>query len=263
MSTEPLLDGRVAIVTGASRSIGLAVARRMAANGAAVMLVDIDAAGVAEAAEGLRAEGYRTAAIGADVTDEAGVGDAVTACKEAFGRLDIGVANAGVLHLAPIVDTTKAQWQRVIDVNLTGAFVSLRAFAQAMIEQGEGGRLIATSSLFGRRGGRENVAYAASKFGVIGLVESAAADLAPYEITVNAVCPGQIRTPMGDQVVSDKAALRGVTPESIVADMVGRIPIGRLGSVDEVADTYVYLASPLARYVTGTSILVDGGWMVA
>ena len=207
--------------------------------------------------------GLNAAAFAADVTDEGAMENAVNACLKEFGRLDIGVANAGVLHLAPIVDTTKAQWQRVIDVNLTGAFVSLQAFAKAMIAGGEGGRLIATSSLFGVRGGRENVAYAASKFGVVGLVESAAADLAPYGITVNAVCPGQIRTPMGDQVVADKAELRGVKPESIVADMVSRIPIGRMGTVDEVADTYVYLASPLAQYVTGASLLVDGGWMVA
>lgn len=261
--TAGLLDGRVAIVTGASRSIGLAVARRMAESGAAAMLVDVDQAGVAAAAATLRKAGLNAAAFAADVTDEAAMENAVNACLKEFGRLDIGVANAGVLHLAPIVDTTKAQWQRVIDVNLTGAFVSLQAFAKAMIAAGEGGRLIATSSLFGVRGGRENVAYAASKFGVVGLVESAAADLAPYDITVNAVCPGQIRTPMGDQVVADKAELRGVAPESIVADMVSRIPIGRMGTVDEVADTYVYLASPLARYVTGASLLVDGGWMVA
>ena len=261
--TTGLLEGRVAIVTGASRSIGLAVARRMAENGASAMLVDIDQAGVEDAANAIRDAGLNAAAFAADVTDEGAMENAVNACLKEFGRLDIGVANAGVLHLAPIVDTTKAQWQRVIDVNLTGAFVSLQAFAKAMIAGGEGGRLIATSSLFGVRGGRENVAYAASKFGVVGLVESAAADLAPYGITVNAVCPGQIRTPMGDQVVADKAELRGVKPESIVADMVSRIPIGRMGTVDEVADTYVYLASPLAQYVTGASLLVDGGWMVA
>ena len=263
MAGHGLLDGKVAAVTGASRSIGLAVARRYAEEGASVVLADIDTTGAEAAAAELSGDGLQATAVHVDVTDPASVDAAVQACLAVYGRVDIAVANAGILHLAPLTETEPAAWQRVIDVNLTGAFVSLQAFAKAMIAGGEGGRLIATSSLFGVRGGRENVAYAASKFGVVGLVESAAADLAPYGITVNAVCPGQIRTPMGDQVVADKAELRGVKPESIVADMVSRIPIGRMGTVDEVADTYVYLASPLAQYVTGASLLVDGGWMVA
>ena len=226
------------------------------------MLVDIDQAGVEDAANAIRDAGLNAAAFAADVTDEGAMENAVNACLKEFGRLDIGVANAGVLHLAPIVDTTKAQWQRVIDVNLTGAFVSLQAFAKAMIAGGEGGRLIATSSLFGVRGGRENVAYAATKFGVVGLVECGGCRSRAVRHHRQRGVPRSGRTPMGDQVVADKARLRGVEPAEIVADMVSRIPIGRMATVDEVADTYVYLASPLAQYVTGTSLLVDGGWMV-
>jgi NAD(P)-dependent dehydrogenase (short-subunit alcohol dehydrogenase family) len=186
----------------------------------------------------------------------------VQASVGAYGRVDVAVANAGILHLAPLTETEPAAWQRVIDVNLTGVFLTLRAFATRLLEQGDGGTLIATSSLFGIRGGRENVAYAATKFGVVGLVQCAAADLAPHGITVNAVAPGQVVTPMGEQLVADKARLRGVAPQQIQDEIDARIPLGRMASIDEIADSFVYLASPLGRYVTGTTQLVDGGWMV-
>jgi NAD(P)-dependent dehydrogenase (short-subunit alcohol dehydrogenase family) len=263
MAGHGLLEGQVAAITGASRSIGLAVAQRFAEEGAGVLLADVDFAGAEAAAAELTAAGHRAAAVEVDVTDAASVDGAVEACAEYFGRVDIAVANAGILHLAPLTEIEPAAWQRVIDVNLTGVFLTLRAFGARLLEQGQGGRLIATSSLFGVRGGRENVAYAAAKFGVVGIVQSAAADLAPHGITVNAVAPGQIRTPMGDQVVADKAALRGVAEAEILGEMTARIPLGRLGTIEETADAFVFLASPLARYVTGTTQLVDGGWMVA
>ena len=210
MAGHGLLDGKVAAITGASRSIGLSVARRYAEEGASVVLADIDAAGAEAAAAELTDAGLQATAVHVDVTDPDSVDASVQACVGAFGRVDIAVANAGILHLAPLTETEPAAWQRVIDVNLTGVFLTLRAFGARLIEQGEGGCLIATSSLFGVRGGRENVAYAATKFGVVGLVQCAAADLAPHAITVNAVAPGQVVTPMGEQLVADKARLRGV-----------------------------------------------------
>ncbi|MEA2282505.1 MAG: galactitol 2-dehydrogenase [Solirubrobacteraceae bacterium] len=257
-----LLEGKVAAVTGASRSIGLAVAHRYAEEGASVVLADIDQAGAAAAAAEFAAAGLRATAVHVDVTNAASVDAAVQACVDAYGRVDVAVANAGVLHLAPLTETEPAAWQRVIDVNLTGVFLTLRAFARQLIDQGGGGSLIATSSLFGIRGGRENVAYAATKFGVVGLVQCAAADLAPHGITVNAVAPGQVVTPMGEQLVADKARLRGLPPQQIQDEIDARIPLGRMARVEEIADGFVYLASPLGRYVTGTTQLVDGGWMV-
>lgn len=257
-----LLEGKVAAITGASRSIGLAVARRYAEEGASVVLADIDAPGAEAAADELTGAGLQATAVHVDVTDPDSVDAAVEATVRAYGRVDVAVANAGILHLAPLTETEPAAWQRVIDVNLTGVFLTLRAFGARLIEQGDGGCLIATSSLFGVRGGRENVAYAATKFGVVGLVQCAAADLAPHGITVNAVAPGQVVTPMGTQLVADKARLWGVTPEKVQADISARIPLGQMASVEEIADGFVYLASPLARYVTGTTQLVDGGWMV-
>jgi NAD(P)-dependent dehydrogenase (short-subunit alcohol dehydrogenase family) len=174
MAGHGLLEGKVAAVTGASRSIGLAVARRYAEQGASVVLADIDTTGAEAAAAELTGDGLQATAVHVDVTDPESVGAAVQACLAVYGRVDIAVANAGILHLAPLTETEPAAWQRVIDVNLTGVFLTLRAFATQLLEQADGGCLIATSSLFGIRGGRENVAYAATKFGVVGLVQCAA-----------------------------------------------------------------------------------------
>jgi NAD(P)-dependent dehydrogenase (short-subunit alcohol dehydrogenase family) len=166
------------------------------------------------------------------------------------------------LVLRHVIDLELQDWRRVLDVNLTGTFLTTKVFARRMIDQGEGGRLILTSSLFGLRGGVENGAYSASKFGVIGLAQSLAAELAPHGILVNAVCPGQIDTEMMQQLFRDRAALTGKTEEEIARTLVSRIPMGRLGNLPELADTYVYLASELSRYVTGQSLVVDGGWQV-
>ena len=161
------------------------------------------------------------------------------------------------------VETDLADWRRVIDVNLTGAFITAKVFARHLIEQGEGGRVILTSSLVGTRGGAENSAYSASKFGMIGLAQCLAAELAPHQILVNCVCPGQIDTDMIRQLFRDRAVNRGATEAEVRESMESSIPVGYLGSLDELAGTYVYLASDLGRYVTGQAIVVDGGWKVA
>ncbi len=170
------------------------------------------------------------------------------------------VPNAGVLILKHAVDTDLAEWRRVLDVNLTGAFLTARAFARRMSARGEGGRIILTSSLFGLRSGAQNAAYSASKFGMLGLMEAMAADLAPRGILVNAVAPGQIQTEMMDKLVADRLAMGMADPRD---RLLSRIPLGRMGTPEEVAHAYVWLASPLATYVTGQTIVVDGGWQVS
>jgi NAD(P)-dependent dehydrogenase (short-subunit alcohol dehydrogenase family) len=150
----------------------------------------------------------------------------------------------------------------VLDVNLTGAFLTARAFARRMSSEGPGGRIILTSSLFGLRGGVENSAYSASKFGMIGLMQCLAAELAPRGVLVNCVCPGQMDTAMIRQLFRERAALKGSTEEAVHGALASRIPLGHLGALDELAGTYVFLASDLSRYVTGQSIVVDGGWQV-
>ncbi|NAZ35304.1 SDR family NAD(P)-dependent oxidoreductase [Rubellimicrobium sp. CFH 75288] len=247
--TAPLLRDRTALITGAGRGIGLAVAQAMAEHGARVILADLAPDAAATGIAGARA-------VALDVTDEA-------ATEAAFDRLaaegwlpDIVVPNAGILHLEGVETLPADRFRAVVDVNLTGAFLTARAAARRMVADG---RIIFTASLFGLRGGAQNAAYSASKFGMVGLMESMAADLAPRGILVNCVAPGQIETDMMTKLVQDRLAMGLPDPRERLR---ARIPLGRLGSAAELAGTYVWLASPLATYVTGQTITVDGGWQV-
>lgn len=247
-----LLHGKTAMITGAARGIGLAVSRAYAAQGARVILADVDLPTTDAAAKGI--DGARAVVL--DVTDEA-------ATEIAFDRLtadgwtpDVVVPNAGILHLEEMSTLPVDRFRAVVDVNLTGAFLTARAAARRMTDDG---RIILTSSLFGLRGGAQNAAYSASKFGMVGLMQSMAADLAPRGILVNAVAPGQIVTEMMDKLVADRLAMGLPDPRERLR---ARIPLGRLGTPEELAGTYVWLASSLSAYVTGQTIAVDGGWQV-
>lgn len=262
MTTPRLLEDKIAFVTGGAQGLGLSVAHRFFEAGARVVIGDVNATGAAQAAASLEGSGKRSLGVGMDVADEESTQAALTACVEHFGRVDIVVANAGVLHLGHVLDTSEAQWRRVIDVNLTGAFLTCKHFGRQLVEQGSGGRIILTSSLFGRRGGVENGAYSASKFGMIGLVESLAAELAPHRVCVNAVCPGQIETEMIRSLFAQRASLTGKTEAAVEGALVGRIPMGRMGQPSEIADAFLFLASDLSSYMTGQSVVVDGGWFV-
>lgn len=256
-----LLDGRVALVTGGARGIGLEVGRALAAHGAAVALADV--AGAQDAAAGLTADtDARTAGVTMDVTDPASVSAGFDAAEGRVGPVDVVVANAGILVLAPALELGLTDWRRVIEVNLTGTFLTCTEGARRMVGRGASGSIIASSSLFGLRGGVENAAYSASKFGIIGFVQCLAAELGTADITVNAVCPGQIDTPMMRELIVERSRLTGNTEAEVEEKLLSRIPSRRFARPAEVADTYVWLASDLARYVTAQSVVVDGGWGV-
>lgn len=253
-----LLDGKTAFITGGAQGIGLAVAEAYLKHGAKVIAADIDKRAVAEAQARL---GDRAKVIELDVTDQ----EATEALADRLfkdGGVDIVVPNAGILVLKRAVDIDLVTWRRVLDINLTGAFVTATSFARRMVPQGRGGRIILTSSLFGLRGGVENAAYSASKFGMIGLMQCLAAELAADGILVNCVCPGQMDTAMLHKLFDTRAVLQGKPADELKAAFKAKIPLGELGKLDDLAGAYVYLASDLARYVVGQSLVIDGGWQV-
>ncbi|HVG46813.1 MAG TPA: SDR family NAD(P)-dependent oxidoreductase [Rubellimicrobium sp.] len=249
--TQPLLHGKIALITGAARGIGLAVGRAMAEHGARVVLADLDLTTTEASARAFGAK-----AIALDVADETSTEAAFQRIAEEGWTPDIVVPNAGILHLESVDTMPADRFRAVLEVNLTGAFLTARAAARRM---SAGGRIILTSSLFGLRGGAQNAAYSASKFGMVGLMQSMAADLASKGILVNAVAPGQIQTEMMDKLVADRLAMGLPDPRE---RLLSRIPLARMGTPEELAGTYVWLASPLASYVTGQTIVVDGGWQV-
>lgn len=260
-----LLAGRVAFITGGAGGIGFSIARRFLEEGASVVLADVRLDGAQAAADSLAefaTGGARAVAVELDVRSEESTSAAFDRAEELLGPVDCVVANAGVLFLGHVMETPLSEWQKVLDVNLTGAFVTAKVGAQRMTAAGLPGRVIFTSSLFGVRGGVENSAYSASKWGMLGLMKCLAAELAPVGITVNAVCPGQIHTAMIEKLSLDRSVLRGTTPEQEIERLAATIPLGHLADPLQIADAFVYLASSLSSYTTGQELIVDGGVLV-
>ncbi len=244
------LEGKRALVTGASSGIGLATARLFAEQGAAVVGLDRRWSASVEGVE--RLEG--------DVTSGADVAAAVEQAAGGEG-LDILVANAGITFSGDWLATPSEDWVRVIDVNLIGVMRCFQAAGANMIRHERKGRLLATASVAGLRGSAEAAPYHASKAGVISVVQSAALAFAPNEITVNAVAPGHIDTTLLAQAWQSDAAFQQRTAEDIQAGVVERTPLRRLGRPEEIAATFLFLASDAAAYLTGTTVEVDGGLM--
>lgn len=245
------LAGRVAVVTGAAFGNGRGIAERFAADGADVVIADVDAARAAETARLVAARGRAALVQPCDVSSPTEVDALIAAAVARFGRIDIAVANAGVVESdTDCLRITPAQWQRTIDVNLTGVFLTLQAAANRMIAQGGGGRLIAMASIMAEWGGAATPAYTASKAGVKQLVKAFAMAGGRHGITCNAIAPGLIETGMTER-------LRAVP--ALVGGFVDRTPVGRIGQPADVASVAAYLASDEASFVTGTMIVTDGG----
>jgi len=240
------LTGKVALVTGASRGIGRAIAARLAEQGATVVAA-ARGDNAKACADALNAAGHRAEAIGLDVTDAAAVEAAPGDIVKRLGRLDIVVSNAGITRDQLLMRMKRDDWDAVIATNLTATFLLAQAAMRPMLKQ-KGGRIIAISSVVGESGNPGQVNYAASKAGLIGFAKALAREVASRSITVNVVAPGMIETEM-TRAIAEKAQV----------DWASQIPLGRLGTVDEVAAAVSFLASDEASYITGHVLAVNGG----
>lgn len=241
------LDGKRVLVTGAGRGIGLAIAQACAASGAEVTLCARSAGEVGEAAADLRARGLKAEALPADVTDLEGFA-AHMASRPAF---DVFVNNAGTNRPKPLAQVTVEDYDAVLGLNLRSAVFAAKAVTARMIEAGRGGSVINMSSQMGHVGAANRTLYCASKWGLEGFTKALAVELAPHRIRVNTICPTFVETPMTEPYFRD-AAFR--------TEVLSKIPLGRIGRVDEVAAAAVFLASDGATLMTGSALMLDGGW---
>ena len=251
------LDGRHALVTGGAGGIGLATARAFIANGARVTVTGRSAERLERAVKELGGTSVAQARI-ADVADEFAVRSAFEAAAAAFGPITILVNSAGIAESASFAKTDAALWERHIAANLTGPFYACKAVELGMRRAGWG-RMVTIASVAGLRGGSYITAYCASKHGVIGLTRALALEFAATGITVNAICPGYVDTPMTDAAVANIVAKTGMTATAARAKLVATNPQGRLLSADEVARAVLDLCLPGAESVTGQSIVLSGG----
>jgi 3-oxoacyl-[acyl-carrier protein] reductase len=242
------LDGRVAVVTGAASGVGLGIAEVLAQEGARVVVVDLAPAPGEHAAAALRSSGYEALAVAADVVDRAALDAMAATVLEQYGRIDIVAANAGIYPAVAIAAMTDADWDRVMDINVKGALHTIQACLPAMRERGYG-RIVLTSSITGPIVGAPELShYAASKAAILGLMRSAALELVGDGITVNAVQPGNVRTPGIEAFGSE-----------FIAGMVKSIPMQRLAEPADVGWAVRFLASEEAGYITGQTLVIDGG----
>jgi 3-oxoacyl-[acyl-carrier protein] reductase len=251
--TDKALEGKVALVTGASRGIGRAVAQALGARAATVVINYHSREDAArEAAAAVEAAGGKAQILQFDLGDAAAVETAVKQVAEQHGRLDVLVNNAAVAIDQLIMRFKQEDWERSLDVNLTGVFTACKAATRPLLKAKEGGRLINLTSVVGEMGNAGQVAYVAAKAGVIGMTKTLAREFAGRGVTVNAVSPGFIDTDM------TAASVQGDAREKLIAG----IPLGRMGSAQEVADVVAFLAGPEAAYITGQVIRVNGGLLM-
>jgi len=242
------LQGKTAIITGGASGIGAATARLFAQEGAKVIIADYSDKGQ-PFADQLKSEGHEAVFVKTDVSREEDVRQAVQAAVQTYGTLDIMFANAGIGDIAPAHELELDKWQRMIDINLTGVFLSCKHAIIQMLKQPSGGAIVNTASILGHVGQADVTSYTAAKGGVVNLTRTLGVTYAKHKIRVNAVCPGYIVTPLIESLDEDmKKAL------------IAAHPIGRLGEAEEVAKAVLFLASDDASFVTGTSLLVDGGY---
>ncbi|WP_442900343.1 SDR family NAD(P)-dependent oxidoreductase [Geoalkalibacter sp.] len=247
------IAGKVVIVTGGSSGIGFAMAQAFAENGAHLMLLDIDKEAMTKAKANLERINpqYEVATVSASVTDEDAIEAAFARCESGFGRIDILLNNAGIAINKPSLEVTPEEWRRGIEINLTGVFICAQAAARRMIRQ-KNGVIINMASMYGVASAPQRAAYCASKAGVVSLTKSLAVEWAPYGIRMNAIGPGYTRTPFVEELVR--------TGRLNMESLRQRTPLGRLGEPEEMANIALFLASDCSAFVTGHTLIADGGW---
>ncbi len=250
----PLRD-RTAVVTGAGTGIGAAIARELARRGAHVVVTDLDGA----AADRVAAE-VRGTARPLDVTDAAACDAVARGVDAERGGIDVWCSNAGISTMAPFIEITEAEYDANLDINLKGVFLCGQAAARAMIARGRGGCIVNTASMAGKRGAAPYLAhYVASKFGVVGLTQAMAAELASHKIRVNCVCPGYVATSMQARELEWEAAIRGTSTEAVRDLWIADTPLGRIETPEDVATVVAFLAGDDAGFMTGEALAVNGG----
>ncbi len=253
------LDGKIALITGAARGIGLAFAKAYVREGAKVAIADIDIARARQSAGGI---GEAAMAVEMDVTQQDSIERAVAETVDRFGRIDILINNAALFTAAPIVEIGRTDYQRVFDINVAGTLFTLQAVARHMIERGDGGKIINMASQAGRRGEPLVAVYCATKAAVISLTQSAGLDLIRHGINVNAIAPGVVDGEHWDGVDAFFAKYEGKAPGQKKKEVGAAVPYGRMGTAQDLTGMAIFLASDEADYIVAQTYNVDGGqWM--
>jgi NAD(P)-dependent dehydrogenase (short-subunit alcohol dehydrogenase family) len=256
-----LLD-QVAMVTGAGSGNGKAIALRLAREAATLVLTDIVEKPLHAVRDQVTALGRPCLAVVSDIGDVKATEAVIRQAVERFKRLDVLVNNAGILRISPFPDATEEDWDRTMAVNARGLYFAMQAAARVMREQ-KNGRIINIASVAGIEAKTLSPPYAASKGAVITLTKAAARAMAPYQVTVNAVAPGLIDTPFNERIDYELGVKKGLKPREFLRQRAQDIPLGRIGTADDVAGVVAFLASPDAAYITGETIIVSGGWLMA
>lgn len=255
-----MVENKVVIITGSARGIGFEIGKHFAADGAKVVLSDINEESVQEAAESLKNLGYESIGIKADVTNEDDLQNLVKVAKEKYGSIDILINNAGLQHVSPIEEFPTDKFEIMIKIMLTAPFILTKTVFPIMKEQGFG-RIINIASINGLIGFAGKAAYNSAKHGVIGLTKVAALEGALHGITVNAIAPGYVDTPLVRGQIADLAKTRNIPEDRALEDVIlAQVPQKKLLDVSEIADYALFLASDKANSVTGQAVVIDGGY---